>query len=133
MLAIDIVLSGLILGGTYALVAIGLTLQYGVARIMNLAYGELLVAAAFGACWLFTANAVSPIAGLVVIVPAAFAVNWLIYTLLLTPLVRRAKNRAMRWKPTASSPPSACSSSCRESCSSSSAASITATAISSRR
>ena len=59
MLAIDIVLSGLILGGTYALVAIGLTLQYGVARIMNLAYGELLVAAAFGAYWLFTANAVN--------------------------------------------------------------------------
>ena len=93
MLAFDIVLSGLILGGTYALIAIGLTLQYGVARIMNLAYGELLVAAAFGAYWLYTANAVSPIAGLVVIVPAAFAINWLIYTLLLTPLVRRAKSR----------------------------------------
>ena len=35
----------------------------------------------------------SPIAGLIVILPAAFAVNWLIYTLLLTPLVRRAKSR----------------------------------------
>jgi branched-chain amino acid transport system permease protein len=93
MLAIDIVLSGLILGGTYALIALGLTLQYGVARIMNLAYGELLVAAAFGAYWLFTAKAVSPIVGLTVIVPAAFVVNWLIYTLLLTPLVRRAKSR----------------------------------------
>ena len=43
MVAIDIVLSGLILGGTYALIALGLTLQYGVARIMNLAYGEGLV------------------------------------------------------------------------------------------
>lgn len=93
MVAIDIVLSGLILGGTYALIALGLTLQYGVARIMNLAYGELLVAAAFGGYWLFTANAVSPIAGLIVVVPAAFAVNWLIYTLLLTPLVRRARSR----------------------------------------
>jgi branched-chain amino acid transport system permease protein len=93
VVALDIVLSGLILGGTYALIALGLTLQYGVARIMNLAYGELLVAAAFGAYWLFTANAVNPIAGLIVIVPAAFAVNWLIYTVLLMPLVRRAKSR----------------------------------------
>ena len=92
-LILDIVLSGLILGGTYALIALGMTLQYGVARIMNLAYGEFLVAAAFGAYWLFTANAVSPLAGLIVILPAAFAVNWLIYTLLLTPLVRRAKSR----------------------------------------
>ena len=33
----------------YALVAMGLTLQYGVARIMNLSYGELLIAAAFAA------------------------------------------------------------------------------------
>ncbi|MEC9102620.1 MAG: branched-chain amino acid ABC transporter permease, partial [Pseudomonadota bacterium] len=29
---------GLVLGGTYALLALGLTLQYGIARIMNLAY-----------------------------------------------------------------------------------------------
>ena len=54
------------------MVALGLTLQYGVARIMNLAYGELVVAAAFGAWWLYTANAVSPLAGLIVIVPVAF-------------------------------------------------------------
>ena len=47
MIVVDIVLTGLILGGMYALIAMGLTLQYGVARIMNLAYGEFLVAAAF--------------------------------------------------------------------------------------
>ena len=38
-------LSGITLGGIYALIAMGLTLQYGVARIMNLSYGESLVAA----------------------------------------------------------------------------------------
>ena len=36
MLAVDILLTGLVLGGMYALAAMGLTLQYGVARIMNL-------------------------------------------------------------------------------------------------
>ena len=41
------ILTGLMLGGMYALIAMGLTLQYGVARIMNLSYGELLIAAAF--------------------------------------------------------------------------------------
>jgi hypothetical protein len=40
---------GLLLGGTYASMAMGLQLQYGVARIMNLANGEVLIARAFGA------------------------------------------------------------------------------------
>ena len=41
----------------------GLTLQYGVARIMNLAYGEFLVAAAFVAFWLYTGAELSPLLG----------------------------------------------------------------------
>lgn len=85
--------SGLVLGGMYALIAMGLTLQYGVARIMNLAHGELMIAAAFAAMWLFTSAAVNPLLGLLLIVPAAFAISWAIYRLLLTPLVRRAPNR----------------------------------------
>ena len=47
----DILVSGLLLGGTYALVAMGLNLQYGVARIMNLASGEMLVLGALAAVY----------------------------------------------------------------------------------
>ncbi|MFN3402425.1 MAG: branched-chain amino acid ABC transporter permease [Ferrovibrio sp.] len=86
-------LTGITLGGMYALVAMGLTLQYGVARIMNLSYGEILVAAAFAVLWLFTAAGLNPLLGLAVVVPAAFMVSWLIYRILLLPLVRRAKTR----------------------------------------
>ncbi len=93
--SVDILLSGLVLGGMYALTALGLTLQYGVARIMNLSYGEFVVAAAFGAHWIFTGLAVSPLIGMIVIVPLAFVANWAIYQLVLTPLVRRARNRDM--------------------------------------
>ena len=87
------ILTGLMLGGMYALIAMGLTLQYGVARIMNLSYGEFLIAAAFASHWLFTGWAVSPFAGLALIVPSAFVLNFAIYKVLLTPLVRRAPNR----------------------------------------
>ena len=86
-------LTGITLGGMYALVAMGLTLQYGVARIMNLSYGEILVAAAFAVFWLFTAAGLSPLLGLAVVVPGAFITSWLIYRILLLPLVRRAKTR----------------------------------------
>ena len=94
-LLIDIVIAGAVLGGMYALVAMGLTLQYGVARIMNLSHGESLIAAAFGALWGFGTLAVSPLLGLIVAIPVGFAINWLIYQIVLMPLVKRAKNRAM--------------------------------------
>jgi branched-chain amino acid transport system permease protein len=91
----DILITGILLGATYSLIAMGLTLQYGVARIMNLANGEMLVAGAFGAFWVFTSQKMSPYASAAFVVPGAFALNWLIYRLLLRPLVRRAKNRGM--------------------------------------
>jgi branched-chain amino acid transport system permease protein len=93
MLLLDIVLSGLVLGGMYALTSMGLTLQYGVARIMNLAYGEFLVGAAFVAFWIYTEAKMNPLAGLILAVPLAFMANWAIYRWLLTPLVNRAKSR----------------------------------------
>jgi branched-chain amino acid transport system permease protein len=91
----DILITGLLLGATYSLIAMGLNLQYGVARIMNLANGEMLVVGAFGAFWVYTAQSASPFASALFVVPGAFALNWLIYRYLLRPLVRRAKNRGM--------------------------------------
>ncbi|KAB0564645.1 MULTISPECIES: branched-chain amino acid ABC transporter permease [Hyphomicrobiales] len=88
---LDLLISGLTLGGLYALVAMGLTLQYGVARIMNLAYGEFLIAASFLA-WLFTAKfGINPITSLIVIIPLSFTFSWLVYRVLMVPLVRRSK------------------------------------------
>src|SRR6185312_13292236 len=56
-------------------------------------YGEFLIAAAFASHWLFTGWAISPFVGLVLVVPLAFVLNFAIYKILLTPLVRRAPNR----------------------------------------
>ena len=89
----DILITGLLLGGTYTLIAMGLNLQYGVARIMNLANGEMLVAGAFAAFWTYTAGQVSPLLAILFVAPLAFVANWLIYRILLTPLIKRAKNQ----------------------------------------
>lgn len=89
----DIIISGLLLAGTYALVAMGLNLQYGVARIMNLANGELLVLGGLAGFWLFTAAQISPLLTIFIVAPLAFIGNWLIYQWLLVPLVRRSKNQ----------------------------------------
>jgi branched-chain amino acid transport system permease protein len=93
MSVIEVILGGVILGGLYALVAIGFNLQYGMARIVNLAYGEFLVGAAFAAFWMFTLFSINPIAGMLLSVPLTFGANWLIYRLLMMPLVHRARTR----------------------------------------
>lgn len=90
---LDALLTGLTLGGMYALVALGLNLQYGVARIMNLSYGEMMIAAAVLAWALFTGRGVSPLLTLVLLLPLSALVGWAVYSLALMPLVRRAPNR----------------------------------------
>lgn len=89
----QILVTGILLSGTYALIALGLTLQYGVARIMNIANGETLVAGCFIAFWLYVSLQINPILGLFIVAPLAFAFNWAIYQVALRPLVQRAKNR----------------------------------------
>nr|WP_223228118.1 branched-chain amino acid ABC transporter permease [Lutimaribacter pacificus] len=84
-------LSGLTLGGVYALVAMGLTIQYGVSRSLNLGYGEFLIGAAFAVYVLFGALGISPYLLALVVVPVAFGLSWLIYRVMLTPILRRAR------------------------------------------
>jgi branched-chain amino acid transport system permease protein len=89
----DIIITGLLLGGTYALIAMGLNLQYGMARIMNLANGEMLVAGGFAAFWFWTSAQLSPLLTVFLVAPVAFVANWLLYIVFLRPLVKRAKSR----------------------------------------
>ncbi len=87
------IISGLVLGGTYALIAMGLTIQYGIARIMNLAYGETIIAAAFLAYVLYGQWGIDPVLGLLIAVPIGFAFGYVIYGLMLRPLVLRSASR----------------------------------------
>ncbi|MBT2301827.1 branched-chain amino acid ABC transporter permease [Variovorax paradoxus] len=66
----ELLAGGLITGGIYALVAIGLNLQYGLMRIMNISHGEFLMLGAFLTWWAHTAWGISPL----VFLPAAFLV-----------------------------------------------------------
>lgn len=94
MLFIELAVASITLGGLYALIAMGLTLQYGVARIMNLSHGEFMVGAGFLAFWLVSAMGVHPLWALALALPIGFCLQWLVYQVLLTPLVRRASSSA---------------------------------------
>lgn len=53
MVYLQLVVSGLLLGGVYALISVGLTLIFGVLRVVNFAHGEFLMVGMYAAYWLF--------------------------------------------------------------------------------
>jgi branched-chain amino acid transport system permease protein len=76
-------INGLLLGGSYALVAVGLTLIYGVLHIINFAHGSLLMLAMYGVYFLLTKAHVDPYAALPVMIAAMFAAGYLLYRALI--------------------------------------------------
>lgn len=86
------IVNGLVLGGLYALVAMGLTLQYGIARIMNLSFGDTIIAACFLTFVLFSGVALSPILALFILAPVGYVTSLVIYRVIMKPLVDRAPN-----------------------------------------
>ena len=93
MILFEVFLNGLLLGGTYGLIALGLNLRYGVARILNLSYGEFFMGGAFAAFFTIMLWKFNPLLSLFISMPIAFAINWLIYQYLMIPLVRRASDQ----------------------------------------
>ncbi len=72
-------LNGLTTGAIYALVALGLTLIYGVLHIINFAHGAALMMALYGVYFLFTRLGIDPYLALPVMVPAMFAAGYILY------------------------------------------------------
>ena len=79
---IQIVILGLALGGVYALMSSGMTLIFGVMRIVNLAHSAFIVLAAYLAFWLFKTFNLDPILSLVITMPVMFLVGMVYYRVL---------------------------------------------------
>lgn len=72
---------GLLIGGVYALMASGLTLIFGVMRIVNIAQGAMLVLAALFTYELWNRLGLDPLLSIVVTTPVMFGIGWVIYRL----------------------------------------------------
>jgi branched-chain amino acid transport system permease protein len=76
----------LLVGGIYALVASGLTLIFGVMRVINIAHGAFLILGAFISYTVWDQLGLDPLVGVVVTMLVAFGLGWLIYRLLVRPI-----------------------------------------------
>ena len=86
-LLLDVVVGGLTTGGIYALVALGLNLQYGLMRVLNVAHGEFLMLGAYLTYALHTGWGVNPLLTLLITGPTAFAVGLALHRLLYARLL----------------------------------------------
>jgi len=84
--------STLLLGGIYALIAVGLTLIFGVMRVVNFAHGEFLMLGMYLAFWAFSLLHADPYLTLVVSLPLFFVLGWVSYGAVMRPVVHTSHN-----------------------------------------
>jgi branched-chain amino acid transport system permease protein len=76
---VQTIVLGLLIGGTYALLASGLTLIFGVMGVINIAHGSFLILAAFITYTIWTATGLDPLVAVAFTTPMMFAFGWLLY------------------------------------------------------
>jgi len=91
------VVNGVLLGGLYGAVALGLSLIFGVMRVINFAHGTFLMIGLFIPYWLWQLFGVDPYVSALVAAPALFGLGYLIQGAIIAPLFKR--ERAMVLEP----------------------------------
>lgn len=84
---LQIITNGLMLGGLFAIVAIGLTLIFGIVKVVNFAHGEFLMVGMFLTWMITTRMGFHPFASVILVVPAMFIMGALTQRLLIQPLM----------------------------------------------
>ncbi|MGH7278007.1 MAG: branched-chain amino acid ABC transporter permease [Candidatus Rokuibacteriota bacterium] len=79
--------NGVMLGGLYALVALGLTLIFGVMKIINFAHGSLMMLSMYATFWLATAVGLDPYLSLGLTVPGGFLLGYLVQRGVIAPVL----------------------------------------------
>jgi branched-chain amino acid transport system permease protein len=84
---IQLIINGLLLGGIYALLSIGLTLIFGVLEVVNFAHGEFLMISMYLTFFLFSIFGLDPYVSLIIIIPVFFLFGVVVEKILIKPLL----------------------------------------------
>ncbi|HEV8615733.1 MAG TPA: branched-chain amino acid ABC transporter permease [Methylomirabilota bacterium] len=79
---------GLLIGGLYGLAAAGLSLVFGVLKVLNVAHGELIMLGGYAAFWIVALSAIDPFASLLLVVPLSLVTGVGLYWALFGFVVR---------------------------------------------
>lgn len=89
------VVTGLLLGGVYSLVALGLTLIFGVLDILNFAHGAFMVVAMYASFVMVSNTGLGPYSSMVISVPLLFGLGALVQRFLLRPVMNQPHERQL--------------------------------------
>src|SRR5205823_1167319 len=88
----QLAVSTVLLGGIYALIAVGLTLIFGIMRVVNFAHGEFLMLGMYLAFFAFTLEGLDPYVVLLISIPIFYGVGWLVYVLIMRGVIHASHN-----------------------------------------
>lgn len=83
------ILNGILLGGLYAVIAIGMSTMFGIVKLVNLAHGDLMMLSSFLALTVVAWLGLSPIMTLVLVIPAMYAVGFFVQGFLLNRVLSK--------------------------------------------
>lgn len=84
---VQLLINGILLGGIYALISIGLTMIWGVMQIVNFAHGEFLMVAMYATFWLFQLYGMDPYFSLLIVTPLLFLFGVLTQRVIIDPIL----------------------------------------------
>ncbi|WP_338833334.1 High-affinity branched-chain amino acid transport system permease protein LivH [Moorella humiferrea] len=88
---LQLMVSGLLLGGIYALISIGLNLIFGVIKIVNLAHGDFLMMSMYATYWLFTLYRINPYLSIPLVFILAIISGIIVHLIIIKPLLGKAE------------------------------------------
>jgi len=89
---LQILFAGLIIGGIYALIAVGLNIIYGTMRLLNIAHGELIMLGAYITFWLYTLYGVSPLISMFIVLFCSAFIGLIICRFIFLPIIKTSKS-----------------------------------------
>lgn len=89
---IEDMINGILMGSIYGLTAMGLTIIFGVLKVINFAHGSLLMVGMYAAYWAITLSGVHPYAALVIVIPVMFVFGYGLQAIVIKPIFIAEKN-----------------------------------------
>lgn len=78
---IQLIISGIMIGGVYALMSVGLSLIMGVLKVINFAHGDFVIVGSYTAFLAFSLFGINPYISWIIVIPVTFGIGWIVFRL----------------------------------------------------